>query len=125
MTATQQRALAALLTAPNKAAAAQAAGISPRTLRAYLADPSFRQEYQRAFAELLEDATRQAQQALAPALHTLKEIAEDAEAPPAARISAARATLEYGLRLTEATDVLQRLDELEERIGGKRDERTV
>ena len=101
MTPKQNRALAALLTAPSKAAAAQAAGISPRTLRDYLADPTFRQEYQKAFVGLVEDATRQAQQALAPALSTLREIVEDKDEDANARISAARAILSHGLKLTK------------------------
>lgn len=118
MTPKQNKVLAALLTAPSKAAAAQAAGISPRTLRDYLADPTFRQEYQKAFAGLVEDATRQAQQAIAPALSTLREIVEDTDESAQARISAARNILEYGMRLTEQTDILERLDELERSLIG-------
>lgn len=122
MTPKQNKVLAALLTAPSKAAAAQAAGISPRTLRDYLADPTFRQEYQKAFAGLVEDATRQAQQAISPALSTLREIVEDKGEDAQARISAARAILSNGLRLTETTDILTRLDELERTIGGEQRE---
>lgn len=118
MTPKQNKVLAALLTAPSKAAAAQAAGISPRTLRDYLADPTFRQEYQKAFAGLVEDATRQAQQAIAPALSTLREVVEDADENAQTRISAARSILEYSVKLTETTDILTRLDELERTIGG-------
>lgn len=118
MTPKQNKVLAALLTAPSKAAAAQAAGISPRTLRDYLADPTFRQEYQRAFAGLVEDATRQAQKSLSPALSTLREIVEDKGEDAQARISAARAILSNGLKLTETTDILTRLDELEKSLRG-------
>ena len=61
MTPRQQKALAALLTSPSKAAAAKAAGIAPRTLRDYLADPEFQAAYRDAFGNMVEDATRQAQ----------------------------------------------------------------
>ena len=71
MTPKQQKALLALLTHPTKEQAAAAAGITPKTLRSYLADPAFRAEYREAFSSLVEDATRQAQQAIAPALSTL------------------------------------------------------
>lgn len=118
MTPKQNKVLAALLAAPSKAAAAQAAGISPRTLRDYLADPTFRQEYQKAFAGLVEDATRQAQKSLSPALSTLREIVEDKGEDAQARISAARAILSNGLKLTETTDILTRLDELEKSLRG-------
>ena len=115
----QNKALAALLTAPNKTEAAQAAGISPRTLRDYLADPAFQAEYKRAFAGLVEDATRQAQQSIAPALATLREIVESEDENAQARISAARSILEYSMKLTEQTDILARLEELEGQIGGE------
>ena len=121
MTPRQQKALAALLTSPSKAAAAKAAGIAPRTLRDYLADPEFQAAYRDAFGNMVEDATRQAQQAISPALSTLREIVEDREEDAQARISAARAILSHGLKLTETTDILNRLQELETAMEGGRD----
>ena len=103
----------ALLTNPTKEKAAAAAGISSRTLRGYLADPEFQSEYKKAFAGMVEDATRQAQQSFTPALSTLREIAEDETENSPARISAARSILEYGMKLTEQTDIITRLEELE------------
>lgn len=121
MTPRQQKALAALLTSPSKAAAAKAAGIAPRTLRDYLADPEFQAAYRDAFGNMVEDATRQAQQAISPAMSTLREIVEDREEDAQARISAARAILSHGLKLTETTDILNRLQELETAMEGGRD----
>lgn len=117
LTQKQQRALVALLTSSTKEAAAKAAGIEPKTLRRYLADPEFQEEYRRAFASMVEDATRQAQQAIAPALSTLREIVEDREEATQARIQAARSTLEYALRLTEQLDILGRIQALEAAVG--------
>lgn len=110
LTPNKQRALQALLTQPTKTDAAQAAGISPRTLRDYLADLEFQQEYKRAFTELVTDATRQAQRALSPALSALRSIVEDEEENASSRIAAARSLLEYGLRLTEFNDILRELN---------------
>lgn len=121
MTPRQQKALAALLTSPSKAAAAKAAGIAPRTLRDYLADPEFQAAYRDAFGNMVEDATRQAQQAISPALSTLREIVEDREEDAQARISAARAILSHGIKLTETTDILNRLAELETAMEGGHD----
>ena len=121
MTPRQQKALAALLTSPSKAAAAKAAGIAPRTLRDYLADPEFQAAYRDAFGNMVEDATRQAQQAISPALSTLREIVEDREEDAQARISATRAILSHGIKLTETTDILNRLQELETAMEGGRD----
>lgn len=116
MTARQQKALAALLTAPNKEAAAKAAGVSARTLRDYMAIPEFQDAYKKAFAGLVEDATRQAQRAITPALDTLREIAEDDGEAAQARVSAARSILEYSLKLTEQLDVLERIKALEDTV---------
>lgn len=113
MTPKKQKALLALLTNPTKEKAAATAGITSKTLRGYLADPEFQAEYKKAFAGLVEDATRQAQQSLTPALSTLREIAEDGAENAQAQISAARSILEYGLKLTEQTDILTRLEDLE------------
>lgn len=120
LTPKQNKVLAALLTSPNKSAAAKAAGISPRTLRDYLADEEFQAEYKRAFSGLVEDATRQAQQALSPAIGTLLEIVEDKEQDATARISAARAILSHGVKLVEITDILSKLQELEGIVHGDR-----
>lgn len=113
MTPKKQRALQALLTQPTKEAAAKAAGISPRTLRDYLADPEFQKEYKKAFGQLVQGATRQAQQALSPALSALRDIVEDEDESSSARIAAARSLLEYGLRLTEFSDILAELESVE------------
>lgn len=113
MTPKQQKALLALLTNPTKEKAAAAAGITSKTLRGYLADPEFQAEYRKAFAGMVEDATRQAQQAIAPALSTLREVVEDSGEGSQFRISAARSILEYSLKLTEQNDILAKLQELE------------
>ena len=113
MTPNKQRALQALLTQPTKKAAAEAAGIAPRTLRDYLADPEFQKEYKKAFGQLVTDATRQAQQSLSPAISALRDIVEDDKENSSARIAAARSLLEYGLRLTEFSDILAELEAVE------------
>ena len=89
------------------------AGIDPRTMRRYFEDADFRSAYRKAFGGMVEDATRQAQQAIAPALSTLQEILEDGDETATARIQAARSTLEYALRLTEQMDILEQHNELE------------
>lgn len=88
-------------------------------MRRYLADPEFQAAYKEAFSGLITDATRQAQQSLSPALSTLREIVEDNDENAQARISAARSILEYSLKLTEQTDILARLSELETAMEGK------
>jgi len=120
MTPKQQKALLALLTQPTKAKAAEAAGIAPKTLRTYLADPAFQAEYKKAFSGVVEDAVRLSQQSLSPALATLREIVEDSGLDAQPRIAAARSILEYSLKMTEQLDILDRLDELEKLAEGGR-----
>jgi len=119
MTPKKQKALVALLTQPTKEKAAAAAGITSKTLRGYLDDPEFQAEYRKAFAELVEDATRKVQQTLDPAVAVLREVMEDSDENGQVRVSAARSVLEYGLKMTEQTDIITRLQELEAAMGGE------
>ncbi len=118
MTASKQRALAALLTSRTQAEAAQAAHIDSRTLRRYLQDPDFAEAYKRELAKLIDDAAAQAKRALCPTLGTLQEITADTDQPGSVRVSAARAVLEFGLRLIEQSDILTKLDKLESQLMG-------
>ena len=111
----QQKALAALLTCPTVKAAARAAGLDESTIRRYRQDPAFMAEYERRCAEMLETATDNAKAAMPPAIDRLRGIIDDDQQQPQQHIAAARAVLEYGLRLVEANDFEQRLRALEER----------
>lgn len=113
MTPNEERALSALLTSKTKLEAAEKAGITDRTMRRYFENPEFCQRYREAFAGVIESATRQAQQNLTLAISTLTEIMGNADEQATARIQAARSTLEYALKLTEQTDILEQLRELE------------
>lgn len=114
LTPKKQRVLEALLVSDSRRAAADAAGVDIKTLRGYLKDVEFVAAYKAAFADKVEEATRQAQNALAPALSTLLEICQDESAGHMARISASRSILEYGLKLGEQYDLAMRIAALEE-----------
>lgn len=64
---------------------------------------------------MLETATDNAKAAMPPAIDRLRGIVDDDQQQPQQHIAAARAVLEYGLRLVEAVDIEQRLRALEER----------
>lgn len=114
MTLKQKRAIAELIRGPTVEAAARAANVGYSTLRRWLKeDDEFRQEYRAAVSQLIEDATLQARQSLVPALSALREIVEDGEYPAAVRVQASRSILEYGLKLSERSDVASRMDALE------------
>lgn len=117
MTPNEEKALSALLTSKTKKEAAEKAGITDRTLRRYFGNPEFCKRYRAAFAGVVEDATRQVQQLLSPALSTLQEVMEDEEIPAAARVSAAKIALDYALRMTEQNDLAERLEAVEKARG--------
>ena len=104
-----------MLTCPTVKAAARAAGLDESTIRRYRQDPAFMAEYERRCAEMLETATDNAKAAMPPAIDRLRGIIDDDQQQPPQHIAAARAVLEYGLRLVEANDIEQRLRALEER----------
>lgn len=118
MTARQQKALAALLTCPTVREAAKTAGLDESTIRRYKQNPAFMAEYRRRSAELLEVATDKAKAAMPPAIDRLRIIVDDDQQQAQQQIAAARAVLEYGLRLVEANDFETRLRALEERSKG-------
>lgn len=113
LTPKQQKVLAALLREPTQKAAAASTGVSDRQIREYLSKPEFQEAYRQALSQLVLEASFQARRGYAQALDALREIVVDPGQTPAARISAARSLLEYGLKLTEQADILVKLDELE------------
>lgn len=110
----QEKAIAALLSSETHTEAARKIGVSDRTLRGYLADPEFYQEYTRRKRQLVSEATKQLQTSYNSAIKALRGIVESETSSENGKISAARALLEYGARFTEATDILERLDSIEE-----------
>jgi hypothetical protein len=72
LTPRQERAIAALLTAPDQSAAATAAGIGRRTLTRWMADAAFREAYREASARRLWDTIGLLRATSADALATLR-----------------------------------------------------
>ena len=68
----QRRALTALLDAPSIAAAAKQSCTGERTLRRWLAEPTFREHYREASRRLLEDASGRLRAAAGEAVDTLR-----------------------------------------------------
>ena len=103
MTPNQTKALAALLTCKSRTDAARVCGLSTKTLQGYEKLPEFADALERGRREALAADTVDALQAI---------VRDDAAADPA-RVAAARALLDYGLKFAELTDINKRLDRLE------------
>ena len=117
MTSKKKKALACLLTCPTIKKAAEESGVGYATLREWLrSDQEFINAYRTASAQIVDDAVFQARQSLSLALAALRRIAEDEEQNGAVVAQASRTLLEYGMKLTERADVLERLEKLEKSL---------
>ena len=110
----QEQAIAALLSEPTIAAAAERVGVGEVTLWRWLQREDFRVDYQRARRETVAQAIAAIQQASSEAVQALREIMVDSEAPASSRVSAAKTVLEFALKGAEVEDIEKRVTVLEE-----------
>lgn len=114
MTPAKERALEALMHNTTLTAAAAQAGLNRKTLQRYLQnDAEFIKRYNEEKNKLISGATDTLQKAMNPAIDALAGIVEDKAVNAAVRIQAARAVLDYALKLTETQDIIKRLESLE------------
>ncbi len=115
----QAKGLAALLTHPSVATAAQASGLSVRTLYNYLADQDFKAELSRRQGEILAMTATSLVGLTGQAVETLREIMNDSEATPATRRKAAQAVLSQARQAVLATGLADRVAALEQKLEEK------
>ena len=109
----RDQAVMALLSSSTVAEAAKLAGIGYRTLKTWRTQPEFMAEYRRAKQEMLEAATGRLHRAMAGAVDVLDRVANGADAPTAARVTAAARILEIGFHAHEIDELTARLEKLE------------
>jgi hypothetical protein len=110
----QEGAIVALLSDPGLTGAAKAAGVGKATLWRWMQQPAFQAAYRRARRQAVEQALARLQQASGEAVQALLDVANDADAPHASRVSAARAILDKA-QATSTDDLEERLAALERR----------
>jgi transposase len=108
----QEKVLAALLETPSIREAAQKTGIGEATIYRYLQDKEFLGEYRAAKRSLVEGSITQLQQATVDAVETLKRNLRSES--PSAEIRAAQIILDFAVKGVELTDILERLEVLED-----------
>ena len=113
MTTSKEKALAALLTSTTRKEAAEKAGISYRTIRSYLQDAEFAAEYRQRKGEIVDDAARRLQNAMQKAIEVL-ENGTAGKRVSAAALKASKLVLEYSVRFINLSDIMARLDAMEE-----------
>jgi hypothetical protein len=113
LTRKQEVAIAALLTAPTIADAADTASISEPTLWRWLQREDFQTAYRQARREAVSQAVAYLQRVAGEAVDTLRAVMQDAQKPASARVSAARAVLDLAIRGVELEDLEARIQTLE------------
>ena len=120
--AKQEQALQAVISHPTLKEAALASGVSETTLWRYMQDEAFSRRLREARREAVNHAVTRLQRASVDAVAVLHELMLKADAPASARISAARAVIDYSLRAAEIDELKARIDSLEEFIRLKQEQ---
>lgn len=110
----KDKAIIALLTAPNIEEAAKCIGIGQTTLYRWLKLPEFQEELKEARRQAVSLAVGKLQQSTATAVNVLQSVAENEESPASARVSAAKTILEMALKAVELEDIVARIEQLEQ-----------
>lgn len=111
---TDEAIIAALIAEGSIKGAAASLHCTTRTLYERMKKPEFKDLYAQAKADILKTATAKLQGNLCGAIDTLTEIMKDEEAPKQTRVNSAVSVLQYAARFTETTDILERLEAIEE-----------
>jgi hypothetical protein len=111
--AKMQRAIVALLQSPSISSAAKSLRVGEVTLYRWLGRPDFKEAFDCARRQLVDQAIAKIQESTASAVDSLREIMENPENPASARVSASKTILEMALRSIELQEFERRLSALE------------
>jgi len=106
--------LNALLIYPTIREASEATGVPETTIYSKLRNSEFKNRYNEAKTQMLQNTVTFLQMRLQDATSTIVDIMNDPETASQVRINAARSVFDYCIRLTEQTEILRRLEALEE-----------
>lgn len=105
--------LNALLTYPTIREVSEATGIAEPTIYLKLRGEEFKTKYNEAKKQILENTVTFLQTKLQQATATILNIMNDIEVAPQVRLNAARSVFDYCIKLTEQTEILERIEALE------------
>lgn len=115
-----ERLIAALLSCPSVRAASEETGIAERTIYKRLRRAEFRERFDACRQEIITNACMSLQGRMNDAIQCITDTMNDERQPAAVRLRAAKCIIEYGLRAYEMTDILPRLEALEEAEKGRK-----
>ena len=113
LTPKQEKAIGALLSESTMEEAAEAAGVNRATIFRWLQQEEFQTAYTQVRRESVKHAIARLQNRSSEAVEVLAEIMKDEMNAPSARVSAAKAIIEYSIKAVEVEDLAKRLAELE------------
>lgn len=102
-----------MLTYPTIREASEATGIAEPTIYLKLRDENFKMKYNEAKRQILENTVTFLQTKLQQATATILNIMNDVEVSAQTRLNAARSVFDYCIKLTEQTEILERVEALE------------
>lgn len=114
MNTNQRRAIEALLSEATIRDAAEKAGLGETTLYRYLADPNFKAELRKRQNEALAAVTASLVGMSEKAVRVLRDVLDDPEIPPTAKVRAALGWLKEKREAVELGDLVDRVAALEQ-----------
>ena len=110
---TDEKIIGALISNPSIKEAAKSLKITPQTIYNRLRDDSFKAQYAEARRQVLSEDCYRLQSYLADAIEQIHETVESDIVSDQVRLNACDMLLRHCYRLTELTDVLVRIEQLE------------
>ena len=108
--------ITALLSNPTVRAAAAACGMGETQIYARLRNPAFKELYDRARLETLQQSTAYLQGIVGEAIRKMYDIMTDPDNAPTVQLQAAQAITRTQQAMTEQTDILTQLAELKRAV---------
>ena len=116
---TNERLVEAFLTLHTDTQIAEETGLTRRTVSKYRHSEEFQKVLTERRTELLQDTVRKMQAGLDEAVETLQGIINNPDCSPQTRVNAIATLFSHCRAWTEAVDIMERLQRLEERMNGK------
>lgn len=111
-----ERILSALLSCNTIKEAATLTSVSEQAIYARLKNESFLKRYNEAKANIIKQSTTYLQGRLSNAIKVIDTIINDTSVNPQSRLYGAKSIIELSLKLTEQSDILERITALENEI---------
>ena len=115
----QNKAIKALLEHRTVTAAAEAVGVTPRTIYRWFDVPAFRAALHKAEDGAIDQATRNLLTLSQAAINVLYEILKDETISPGIRLRAADRVMTHLIKLRELRDIELRISALEQKVYGR------